>query len=50
MLTTIHDDTWNVLNMQHIISNSKKNGIIQTSLVADFTSLCETNKQTKYKN
>ena len=23
MLTTIRDDTWNVLNMQHIILNSK---------------------------
>ena len=24
MLATIRDDTWNVPNMQHIISNSKK--------------------------
>ena len=24
MLATIHDDTWNVLNMQHITSNSKR--------------------------
>ena len=24
MLATIHDDTWNVLNMQHIIPNSKR--------------------------
>ena len=32
MLATIHDDTWNTLNMQHITPNSK-NGIIQTSLV-----------------
>ena len=24
MLATIRDDTWNVLNMQHIISNSKR--------------------------
>ena len=23
MLATIHDDTWNVLNMQRIIPNSK---------------------------
>ena len=24
MLATIHDDTWNVLNMQHITPNSKR--------------------------
>ena len=24
MLATIHDETWNVLNMQHIIPNSKR--------------------------
>ena len=30
MLSTIRDDTWNVLNVQHIILNDK---IIQTSLV-----------------
>ena len=24
MLTTIRDDTWNVLNMRHIIPNSKR--------------------------
>ena len=24
MLVTIYDDTWNVLNMQHITSNSKR--------------------------
>ena len=24
MLATIRDDTWNVFNMQHIISNSKR--------------------------
>ena len=24
MLATIHDDAWNVLNMQHITSNSKQ--------------------------
>ena len=24
MLATIHDDTWNMLNMQHIIQNSKR--------------------------
>ena len=24
MLATIHDDTWNVLNMQHITQNSKR--------------------------
>ena len=24
MLTTTHDDTWNVLNMQHIIPNLKR--------------------------
>ena len=33
MLATIRDDTWNVRNMQHIIPNSKRNGIIQTSPV-----------------
>ena len=33
MLATIRDDTWNVLNMQHITPNSKKNGVIQTSMV-----------------
>ena len=32
MLATIHDDTWSVLNMQHIIPNSK-DGVIQTSPV-----------------
>ena len=31
MLVTIHDDTWNVLNMQYITPNS--DGIIQTSPV-----------------
>ena len=24
MLATIHDDTWNILNMQHITPNSKR--------------------------
>ena len=24
MLATIHDDTWNVLNMQHITPNSRR--------------------------
>ena len=28
MLATIHDDTWNVLNMQHI-TQIRKDGIIQ---------------------
>ena len=32
MLAPIHDNTWNVLNMQHIPRNSK-DGIIQTSPV-----------------
>ena len=31
MLTTIRDDTWRVLNMQHVI---RKDAIIQTSPVA----------------
>ena len=31
MLATICDDTWNMLNMQIIILNSKKDGIIQAS-------------------
>ena len=31
MLATIRDDTWNVLNMQHIIPNSKDSVIIQAS-------------------
>ena len=29
MLATIRDDTWNVLNMQHIIPNSKKMGLFR---------------------
>ena len=33
MLATIHDDTGNMLNMQHKMSNCRKDGIIQTSLV-----------------
>ena len=33
MLATIRDDTWNVLNMQHLLPNWKKDGIIQTSPV-----------------
>ena len=32
MLGTIRDDTWNVLNMQHI-TQIRKDGIIQTSPV-----------------
>ena len=38
MLATIRDDTWNVLNMQHIIPNSK-DGIIQTSPVVAINKL-----------
>ena len=33
MLATICDDTWNVLNMQHTISQIRKGGIIQSSPV-----------------
>ena len=36
MLVTIRDDTWNVLNMQHI-TQIRKDGIIQISLVVALT-------------
>ena len=34
MLATIHDDTWNVLNMQHIIPNLKKKNYSDIPVVA----------------
>ena len=37
MLAIIRDDTWNVLNMLHIIPNLEKDGLIQTSSEADLT-------------
>ena len=33
MLAIIRDDTWNVLNMQHIILQILKDGVIQPSTV-----------------
>ena len=39
MLATICDDTWNVLNMRHITTKLKKDGIIQTSLVVAIKNL-----------
>ena len=34
MLATIYHDTWNVLNMQHTVTQIRKDGIIPTSPVA----------------
>ena len=41
MLAAIHDDTWNVLNMQHT-THIWKNGIIQTSQVMAIKRLKDT--------